>query len=139
MAHKIQRHFGGSLEGRTIAVWGLAFKPNTDDLREAPSLAIIRSLLSAGAVVHAHDPVANEGTQAIFGDTIRLFDNNYDALRGADALVVVTEWNEFRRPNFERMKTLMKNPVIFDGRNIYSPPMMEEAGFVYYGIGRGRQ
>ena len=139
MAHKAQRHFGGTLEGRTIAVWGLAFKPNTDDLREAPSLAIIRSLLSAGSAVHAHDPVANEGARAVFGDSIQLFENNYDALKGADALVIVTEWNEFRRPNFDRMKVLMKSPVIFDGRNIYSPLLMEQQGFVYYGIGRGRQ
>lgn len=139
MANKIRRHFGGDLKGRTIAVWGLAFKPNTDDLRDAPSLAIIKNLLASGAAVHAHDPVANEGAKALFGSSVTLFDNNYDALEGADALVIVTEWNEFRRPNFERMKALMKTPVIFDGRNIYSPAHVEGLGFLYYGVGRGRQ
>ena len=134
MFEKMKKHFGGSLKGKTIALWGLSFKPNTDDVREAPALAIIQSLLKEGAVVHAYDPAAMEETKAKIGNTIKFCEGNYEALKGADALVVVTEWNEFRRPDFERMKTLMKEPVVFDGRNIYNPKHMAELGFAYYGI-----
>jgi UDPglucose 6-dehydrogenase len=125
------------LKGKQVTIWGLAFKPNTDDMREAPSVSIIKELLKHGAIVHAHDPVANEEAKKHLGTSIRYFDNNYDALKGSDALVVVTEWNEFRRPDFEKMKKLMRGHVIFDGRNIYNPEILEEKGFTYFGIGRG--
>ena len=137
-ARKIISHFGKNLRGKTIAVWGLSFKPNTDDMREAPSLTVIAELLKQKAVVHGHDPVANDEAKKHFGDSIKYFKNNYDALKGADALVVMTEWNEFRRPDFSKVKSLMKGHVIFDGRNIYSPQALQEMGFSYYGIGRGR-
>ncbi|GJQ21902.1 MAG: UDP-glucose 6-dehydrogenase [Bacteroidia bacterium] len=137
LVKKLRRYYKDGLRGKTVTVWGLAFKPNTDDLREAPSLTVIRGLLAEGVRVRAHDPVALNGARAIFGKTVAFFDNNYDALKGADALVIVTEWNEFRRPDYARMKSLMKRPVIFDGRNIYDPKVMRENGFEYYGIGRG--
>jgi UDPglucose 6-dehydrogenase len=137
LVKKLKRYYKDSLKGRTVTVWGLAFKPNTDDLREAPSLTVIKGLLAEGVSVRAHDPVALNGAKAIFGKSVALFDNNYDALKGADALIIVTEWNEFRRPDYTRMKSLMKRPVIFDGRNIYDPKAMKENGFEYYGIGRG--
>lgn len=133
---KMKNHFSGGLKGLRVAVWGLAFKPNTDDIREAPALKIIEALLAEGAILHLHDPVALEETRKQLGNVARYFENNYDALAGADALVLVTEWNEFRRPDFVRMKSLMKTPVIFDGRNIYDPARIKEHGFVYYGIGR---
>lgn len=126
-----------SLAGKTIGIWGLSFKPRTDDMREAPSITIINKLLEAGAKVKAHDPEAMEEARKIFGDRIEYMKDNYEVLRDADALAVITEWNEFRRPNFQRMKGLMKSPVIFDGRNIYEPKEMKEYGFTYYGIGRG--
>ncbi|MEX2116259.1 MAG: UDP binding domain-containing protein, partial [Bacteroidota bacterium] len=134
---KLRRYFKEKLKGATVAVWGLAFKPNTDDLRDAPALTIIDGLLAEGVKVRAHDPVAMEGAKALLGKKIEYFENNYEALKGADALIIVTEWNEFRRPDFDRMKSLMKRPVIFDGRNIYDPKVMNEKGFEYYGIGRG--
>lgn len=134
---KLKRYFKETLKGRTVAIWGLAFKPNTDDLRDAPSLTIIQELLDEGVKIQTHDPVALEGAKAVLGKRVGYFENNYDALKGADALVIVTEWNEFRRPNFERMKSLMKRPLIFDGRNIYDPVVMKEKGFEYFGIGRG--
>jgi len=136
---KIAKHFSHKLEGKNIAVWGLSFKPRTDDLREAPSVVIINGLLKAGVKVRAHDPVANENAAKLFTSGVKFFSDSYDALRGADALVVVTEWNEFRHPDFERMKSLMKQPVVFDGRNIYDPKLMKENGFTYYGIGRGNK
>jgi UDPglucose 6-dehydrogenase len=136
IAEKIKRHFKGKIKGLTVALWGLSFKPNTDDVREAPSLAIIAALLKAGAIVRAYDPEAMEEMKRKIGNTVKYFDNNYDSLKGADALVIATEWNDFRRPDFDRMKSLMKQPVIFDGRNIYDPRVMAERGFVYYGIGR---
>ena len=135
---KLQRRFG-DLKGKTIAVWGLAFKPRTDDMREAPSLTLIEALLAAGATVHAYDPVARETAHAELGDRIRYARKDYDALEGADALVICTEWNEFRRPDWDRMKALMKQHLIFDGRNIYDPARVEEIGFEYFGIGRGRR
>src|SRR5574341_1762782 len=127
---------GKSLAGRTIAVWGLSFKPRTDDMREAPSVVIIKHLLRAGAEIRAHDPVATAEARKIFKNRVLFTDNGYDALKGADALAVVTEWNEFRTPAFLKMKKLMKSPVIFDGRNIYSRDELCKLGFTYYGIGR---
>lgn len=124
------------LAGMTIAVWGLSFKPRTDDMREAPSVVIINNLLRAGAVVKAHDPVAEHEAGKIFGKRITIMDDGYEALRGADALAVVTEWNEFRNPDFRKMKKLMKNPLVFDGRNIYRQEELQKQGFTYYGIGR---
>lgn len=137
-AKKILDHFGNNLKGKRITVWGLAFKPNTDDMREAPSVTVVRELLKHKAVVHVHDPVANEEAKKHFGTSVKYFSNNYDALKGADGLVVMTEWNEFRRPDFDKMKSLMKQHVVFDGRNIYNPQILKELGFVYFGIGRGR-
>ncbi|HEX5747493.1 MAG TPA: UDP-glucose/GDP-mannose dehydrogenase family protein [Archangium sp.] len=135
LVQKALKHFG-SLEGRTFAVWGLAFKPKTDDMREAPSVEVIEGLLAKGAKVAAHDPVAERTARRVLGDRIRYTTVPYEALEGADALFVVTEWNEFRHPDFERMKALMKSPVIFDGRNIYDPSRMRELGFTYMGLGR---
>ena len=134
---KIKNHFKGKIKGLTVALWGLSFKPNTDDVRDAPALSIIAALLKGGATVRAHDPEAMEEMKRKIGHTVKYFDNNYECLKGADALVIATEWNDFRRPDFERMKLIMKQPVIFDGRNIYDPRVMVERGFVYYGIGRG--
>ncbi|MEK6571545.1 MAG: UDP-glucose/GDP-mannose dehydrogenase family protein [Bacteroidota bacterium] len=136
LVEKFKAHFKGKVKDRLVAIWGLAYKPRTDDLRDAPSLVIISHLLEAGARVNAHDPVANERAKEILGEKIHLFDNNYDVLKGADALIVVTEWNEFRQPDFVRMKRLMKSPVIFDGRNIYDAKEVRARGFTYYGIGR---
>ncbi|WNG54798.1 UDP-glucose/GDP-mannose dehydrogenase family protein [Archangium gephyra] len=135
LVQKALKHFG-SLEGRTFAVWGLAFKPKTDDMREAPSVEVIEGLLAKGAKVAAHDPVAERTARRVLGDRIRYTNVPYEALEGADALFVVTEWNEFRHPDFDRMKALMKSPVIFDGRNIYDPSRMRELGFTYMGLGR---
>jgi UDPglucose 6-dehydrogenase len=136
LAEKVRRHFGENLSGLTFAIWGLAFKPRTDDMRDAPSITVIEELLKAGAQVHAHDPEAMEEARKIFGDRIRYAGRNYDALAGASALLVLTEWNEFRRPNFQRIKQLLKSPIIFDGRNIYDPSDLRKLGFKYYSIGR---
>ncbi|GIW43719.1 MAG: UDP-glucose 6-dehydrogenase [Candidatus Binatia bacterium] len=136
LVEKVMQHFGEYLRGMRFAVWGLSFKPRTDDMREAPSITIIEALLRAQAEVHAHDPEALGEARKLFGDRIHYHRVNYDALQGADALLIVTEWNEFRRPDFDRMKSLMKHPVIFDGRNIYDPEDMRARGFVYYSIGR---
>ena len=136
LADKVLGHFGDRLDGKKIAVWGLAFKPKTDDMREAPSIDVIRRLLSAGAAVVAHDPVASEVARGVFGEAIGYAQTNYDALAGADALVIVTEWNEYRYPDFERMKAAMRSPVIFDGRNIYNSQEIQALGFAYFGIGR---
>ena len=135
LVDKLRRHFR-SLSGRTIAVWGLAFKPRTDDMREAPAITIITRLLEAGAKVRAFDPEARQIAAGIFGRKITLCDSSYDALKGADALAIVTEWNEFREPDFARMKALLRQPVIFDGRNLYAPAAMQALGFTYYSIGR---
>ncbi len=132
---KLEKHFG-SLRGKTIAVWGLSFKPRTDDMREAPAIPLINRLLRAKARVQAFDPQAKPVALRIFGKKIVLANKNYDALKGADALVIATEWNEFREPDFARMRKLMKTPVIFDGRNIYSPEQMRSLGFTYYSVGR---
>jgi UDPglucose 6-dehydrogenase len=131
----MKKHFG-SLKGKTIAVWGLAFKPRTDDMREAPSVPMIESLLSAGASVQAFDPEAARVAKGIFGSRITYAPSSYDAVKGADALGIVTEWNEFRRPDLARVRSLMRSPVIFDGRNLFAPAQMKESGFTYYSIGR---
>jgi UDPglucose 6-dehydrogenase len=133
---KVKRHFGEPLSGLTFAIWGLAFKPRTDDMRDAPSITVIESLLAAGARVQAFDPEAMEEARKIFGDRIQYTHRNYDALHGAAALLILTEWNEFRRPDFARIKGLLKQPVIFDGRNIYDPGDVRKLGFTYYSIGR---
>lgn len=133
---KVITRFGEDLTGKTFAVWGLSFKPQTDDMREAPSIVTIEGLLERGAKVKAHDPAAMETAKEIFADRIELLDKNYDCLIDSDALIVVTEWNEFRRPNYERIKELLKRPVIFDGRNLYTPDKLKELGFEYYCIGR---
>ena len=135
LVEKLEKHFG-DLKGKTIALWGLAFKPKTDDMREAPAITIVDRLLKAGATVKAYDPEALHTARVVFGDRIELCAKSYDALQGADALAVVTEWNEFREPDFKRMQQLLKNPVVFDGRNIYSPETMKNLGFTYYSIGR---
>jgi UDPglucose 6-dehydrogenase len=132
---KIEKHLK-NLKGRTIALWGLAFKPRTDDMREAPAIPIIEGLLSRGAIVRAYDPAAGPVARGIFGDRIVLCEKSYDALNGADALAIVTEWNEFREPDFGKMRSLLKAPVVFDGRNIYSPEHMRALGFTYFSIGR---
>jgi UDPglucose 6-dehydrogenase len=132
---KLKKHFG-TLKGKTIGVWGLAFKPKTDDMREAPAVPLIDALVSAGATVLAYDPEAAKVARGIFGDRITYSASNYDAIKGADALVIVTEWNEFRRPDFARMKTLMRAPIVFDGRNLFTPDQMKQQGFTYYSIGR---
>ena len=132
---KLHRHFGGEFAGRTIAIWGLSFKPRTDDIREAPSLVLIDHLLAAGATVRVHDPVAQENVQALYGDRLTYCNHHYDTLDGADALAIVTEWNEFRNPDFDYMMHKMNAPVIFDGRNLYDPRKMRELGIHYSGIG----
>jgi UDPglucose 6-dehydrogenase len=132
---KIKKHFG-TLKGRTVAVWGLSFKPKTDDMREAPSIPLIQSLLNAGATVQVHDPEAMKVARGLFGSKITYATSNYDALKGADCVAIVTEWNEFRRPDFERMRSLMRSPVIFDGRNLFTPDQMKQRRFTYYSIGR---
>ena len=131
---KIRKYFN-NLNGLKIAVWGLAFKPKTDDMREAPSITIINELLDAGAEICAFDPKAMDTAKIHFQNRIEYAANSYDALKNADCLLLLTEWNEFRRPDFERMKDLMKNPVIFDGRNQYNPQRLQEMGFVYFHIG----
>ena len=135
LVEKMERHFG-SLSGKTIAVWGLAFKPKTDDMREAPSIAIVEALLAKGARVQAYDPEAMKIARGIFGTRITYARKSYDALAGADALALVTEWHEFREPDFAKMRKLMRAPVIFDGRNIYSRDHMKAHGFTCVGIGR---
>jgi UDPglucose 6-dehydrogenase len=135
LVRKLVAHFG-SLKGRTIAVWGLAFKPKTDDMREAPAVPIIKALLEKGAKVRAYDPEAMDVAKGIFGKRVTFVSKNYDALKAADALVVITEWQEFREPDFARMRKLMKTPVIFDGRNIYQPEQMKDLGFTYRSVGR---
>jgi UDPglucose 6-dehydrogenase len=136
MVERIKAHFGGNLRGRTFAVWGLAFKPRTDDMREAPSITIIERLLEAGAAVKVHDPEAMNSARRIFGERISYHERNYDALEGADALLICTEWNEFRHPNFHRVRAALKEPVIFDGRNLYDPELLRRLKFRYYSIGR---
>jgi UDPglucose 6-dehydrogenase len=132
---RIERHLGG-LAGRTIAVWGLAFKPRTDDMREAPALAVIEGLLAKGAAVRCYDPKAMQQARHFLSERVSYCQRSYEAVEGADALVVVTEWGEFREPDFARIKSLMRTPAIFDGRNIYTPEHVRSLGFHYEGIGR---
>ncbi|MCA1585604.1 MAG: UDP-glucose/GDP-mannose dehydrogenase family protein [Acidobacteria bacterium] len=135
LVKKLEAHFG-SLKGRTIGVWGLAFKPKTDDMREAPAVVIINALVDKGAKVQAFDPEAMKVAKRIFGNKVSYATKSYEALRGSDALVIVTEWHEFREPDFVRMRKLMRTPVIFDGRNLYDPKQITAQGFTYYSIGR---
>lgn len=136
LVEKVKAHFGEDLRKLRFAVWGLAFKPRTDDMREAPAVPIIESLLAAGAEVHVHDPEALHEARKLFGDAVQYHRVNYEAISGADALLIVTEWNEFRRPDFERIRQLMKRPIIFDGRNVYDVNEMRQLGFTYYSVGR---
>ncbi len=134
---RISKYFNGDLKGKTIAIWGLAFKPNTDDVREAPAIELINFLLNEGVTVQVHDPEAMQEMEHIFPvDKIKYCGINYAALDGADALIIATEWNEYRRPDFNRMKELLKAPVIFDGRNLYDLQKMQEMGWDYFSIGR---
>jgi len=139
LADKVFKHFGENLSGKTFAVWGLSFKPKTDDMREAPSIVIVKILINAGAKIVAYDPVAMDEAKKVLGNNpdISYAAENYEALKGADALLLITEWNQFRYPDFPAIKELLKEPVIFDGRNQYDPQEMRELGFTYYGIGRG--
>jgi UDPglucose 6-dehydrogenase len=136
LVERIKQHFGPDLNGRTFAIWGLAFKPRTDDMREAPSLIVINELLAAGARLRVHDPEALENAKKVFGDRVSYHRTNYEALKDADALLILTEWNEFRHPNFQRIRADLKQPVIFDGRNLYDPELMRALDFRYYSIGR---
>lgn len=129
-------HFGGQMKGRRFGMWGLAFKPRTDDTREAPALSLIQWVLEKGGLVQVFDPKAMPKVKQEFGDKIRYCESAYEALEGVDALIIATEWNEFRRPDFERMKKLMTHPLIFDGRNLFSPDRMAQRGFLYYCVGR---
>src|SRR5690242_9675807 len=133
---KLQQAIGPELRGTKVAVWGLAFKPNTDDMREAPAIALIEDLLNAGAGVAAHDPVAMPEARRRLGKQVTFVESNYDALDGADALAIVTDWNEYRHPDFQRIKTSQRQPVIVDGRNLYATAKMSELGFKYHSIGR---
>lgn len=133
---KIQNHFGADIKGKKIAVWGIAFKPGTDDIREAPSISIMQNLLAEGASVNAHDPVAHETCQGVLGDKISYFDNPYDTLDGCDALIICTDWDEFRNPDFEAIKDRLAAKIIFDGRNLYPLEDMQEHGFKYVSVGR---
>ncbi|HKN00234.1 MAG TPA: UDP-glucose/GDP-mannose dehydrogenase family protein [Candidatus Binataceae bacterium] len=136
LPRRVKQHFGADLTGRTFAIWGLAFKPRTDDMREAPSLVIVEELLHAGAKVRVHDPEALDNARKLLGSRVSYHETNYEALAGADALLICTEWNEFRHPNFQRIKTELKQPVIFDGRNLYDPDLMKTLEFKYYSVGR---
>ena len=132
----IESHFNNDLAGKTIGIWGLAFKPYTDDIREAPALYNIKALVALGCKVRVYDPEAMKNVKELIGDVVEYSKNPYDAIEGADALLIVTEWPQFRTPDFERMDTLLKNKVIFDGRNLYELPQMQELGYTYYSVGR---
>lgn len=132
----IESHFNNDLAGKTIGIWGLAFKPYTDDIREAPALYNIKALVALGCKVRVYDPEAMKNVKELLGDVVEYSKNPYDAIEGADALMIVTEWPQFRTPDFERMDTLLKNKVIFDGRNLYELPQMQELGYTYYSVGR---
>jgi UDPglucose 6-dehydrogenase len=133
---KVSRFVGKSLSDARLAIWGLSFKPRTDDMREAPSVVLIDALLAAGARVATHDPVAMPVARGLFGDRIEYFDSAYDALRGADALLIVTEWQEFKQPDFGRMRQLLETPLVIDGRNLYDREEMAGHGFRYIAVGR---
>ena len=137
LGNKILKHYQGDIKGKTFAIWGLAFKPETDDIREAPALYLIETLLANGAIVKAFDPEAMPNVKALFGDKVQFAQNQYDAITDADALVIVTEWSEFRNPDFNKIKSTLKSPIIFDGRNVYALEKMKELGFHYQSMGRG--
>ncbi|MEM7258909.1 MAG: UDP binding domain-containing protein, partial [Pseudomonadota bacterium] len=139
LQQKIEKHFNGNLQGKTFALWGLSFKPNTDDMREAPSRVVMEGLWDKGAKVQAYDPVAMDETRLLYpdhSDKLQLADSATDALEGADALIICTEWHEFRSPDWQSMKEKLVSPVIFDGRNLYEPGTLAENGVTYYCIGR---
>lgn len=136
LVSKIKNYFDDDLQGKHFAVWGLAFKPNTDDIREAPALYIIEELIKAGATVAAYDPEAMKNVKAVLGEKISFSENQYDALKGSDALIIATEWNEFRTPDFLKIVSNMKRKVIFDGRNLFDIAAIKELGFYYESIGR---
>jgi len=136
LVEKIKAHYGEKIRGLKLALWGLSFKPKTDDMREAPAIEIIRGIMGLGGKICAYDPVAMAQARRIFKAEIEYGENPYQSLEGAQGLVIVTEWNEFRRPNFQKLREILKEPVIFDGRNIYEPTQMKELGFTYYSIGR---
>ncbi len=136
--HKTTRYLGNDLRGKSVGIWGLAFKAETDDMRESPTIPLIEGLLAAGAKVQAHDPKAMESTRTIFGDSIMFADDPYSAAHGTDALLVMTEWLVYRNPDFERLLKLLRRPLLIDGRNLYDPERMVGLGFEYHGIGRGR-
>jgi UDPglucose 6-dehydrogenase len=133
---KMLAHFNNELKGKTIAIWGLSFKPHTDDIREAPALENITELLKAGAIIRAHDPESMSNVERVFGDKITYFETPYEAAAGADAIFIATEWPEFRAPDFEKLSSMVKRKIIFDGRNLYDLPLMKELGFTYFSIGR---
>jgi UDPglucose 6-dehydrogenase len=136
LSEKIENYFGDGLKGRTIAVWGLAFKPKTDDIREAPALVLIDRMLQRGARLAVHDPEAMDNIRAVYGERLVYAPSPMDALEGADALAINTEWDEFRSPDLATVKRRMKTPLVFDGRNLYEPEAMRDAGFAYFSIGR---
>ena len=136
MIPKILNHFGGNIKGKRIAIWGLSFKPDTDDIREAPALYNIEELLKLGATVKAYDPEGMKNVKKLLGDKIEFATNAYDAVDGADALLIATEWTVFRTPDFEKLNSLMPSKVIFDGRNLYDPIRMAELGYNYFSVGR---
>jgi UDPglucose 6-dehydrogenase len=135
LLRKLKQHFDGDLRGKRIAVWGIAFKPRTDDIRESAALTLIDNLLAEGAKISAHDPEAREHAKERFGDKIEIVDAQYDAVKGADALVLVTEWRQYQSPDFKRIKEMMRTPVLLDGRNIWSTYGLRKQGFTYMGIG----
>ena len=136
MAQKMSDFYQGNLKGKVVALWGLAFKPNTDDIREAPALETIQQLLDAGAEVRAFDPEAMDNVRAVIGDKITFTDSKYEATNGADCLAIMTEWNEFRNPDFGELKNQLNDNVIFDGRNLYDLDIVKDAGLAYLSIGR---
>ena len=136
MAEKMMDYYGGSLKGKVVALWGLAFKPNTDDIREAPALETIQQLLDAGAEVRAFDPEAMDNVRELVGDKITYTKSKYEATNGADCLAIMTEWNEFRTPDFGELKNQLNDKVIFDGRNLYDLDILQDAGLAYLSIGR---
>jgi UDPglucose 6-dehydrogenase len=136
---KLSAVFAGDLPGKRIAVWGLAFKANTDDMRESPALTLIEALLSAGATVVAHDPVALAEAKRRLDDRVQYAEQAYDALRGADALAIMTDWNEYRHPDFDRIRETLRQPIVVDGRNLYDSERMQQIGFRYFSIGRGTE
>jgi UDPglucose 6-dehydrogenase len=139
LGERVRAFFGGDLAGKRIAIWGLAFKPETDDIREAPALDVIAQLRAAGATVAGYDPIAAENVRALLGDSIELPDDPYVAATGADAVVLITEWHELRQPDFARLRKLVKTPLLFDGRNVWDPVEARRKGFEYVGIGRPPQ